>query len=214
MTGASLLLLAALAAPNPLAPAVLEHLEARGGKLYVYDSRKGEVAELELIKLHPAARTGDGTDYACADMRQAGSGEAIYDVDFYVRDGRVLDTVLHRKNGRDRLRGQEGPTPAGRVTANAVLDAVRSYLEQSEAIGRGEVILRDPRSPGGSVWLHPGELPGKVYRTGDESYYVPAEFHTCAGEPYRVDIYVRRDHDGYRLVEMVIREVGGKDRLR
>jgi hypothetical protein len=213
MPGGALLLLLALTATNPLAPAVLERMEAGGGRLRIHDPRKGGVTELELIELHPPGRTEDGTEYACAEMRQVGGGNVLYDVDFYVRDGRVVETLLHEKNGRDRLRG-EGPTSAGRVAANAVLETVRRHLEQAEALGRGEILLPDPRDPRGAVRLRLGELPEKVYRTGDGSYYLHVGFAAGDGEAYDVDFYVRRDHAGYRLVEAVIHEVAGVDRLR
>jgi len=187
------------------------------GPLRIYDSRKGTWVELESrewrVAICPASLFPDGTYKIQVEMADKGSDAVRYDVDFYVKDGKVVDTILRRKNGLDRLRGSE-PTVVGEGIAGQVHEIVRRYLEQTAALRGGEFLLRDSRDPEriNSLWLD--SLEEKVYRTEDGAYYLHADFLDRNGVVYDLDFYAVRERTDYRLVDLVIHKVAGTDRLR
>lgn len=202
---------------RPLRAAIASELDSsiRGGKLQILDTRSGEVRALTFVSLHDAVhRTGDGSAYACADFKDD-SGR-LYDVDVYVRaeDGgyRLNELVLHKAEGKDRIREPKGAQPPPPDTARRVHEAIGRWIDREAALRNGAFPFYDPRAgrlrASEVVSLHQG-----VHTTGDGLYYACLDVR-AEGKLYDLDIYTRPAGDDFEVAEVLVHKVDGKDRLR
>lgn len=187
----------------------------RGGKLEILDPRSGQARTVTFVELHDAVhRTGDGSAYACADFKDE-SGK-LYDVDVYVRgeDGgyRLKELVLHKADGKDRIREPKGAQAPPPGTARGVHEAIGRWIDREAALRNGAFPFYDPRAgklhASEVVSLHPG-----VHATGDGLYYACLDVR-AEGKLYDLDIYARPAGDDFEVAEVLVHKVDGKDRLR
>lgn len=184
------------------------------GKLEILDARSGEVRSLTLVKVHDAAHvTQDGSAYVCADFKDAAG--RVYDVDAFVTVGdsyRLQEFLLHKMDGKDRIRELEGAQPPPTTTASKVRGAIEGWVKRDSVLRGGLFPLYDPRAgqvvAGKVELIHQG-----VHKSGDGLYYTCVDVRV-EGKLYDVDVYVRPAGEDFEIAELLVHKVDGKDRLR
>lgn len=185
-----------------------------GGKLEILDARSGEVRSLTLVKVHDTAHvTQDGSAFACVDFKDAAG--KIYDVDAFVTVGdtyRLQELLLHKMDGKDRIREPEGAQPPAPATASKVRGAIDGWMKRESVLRGGLFPLYDPRA--GQVVAGKVELVHQgVHKSGDGLYYACVDVRV-EGKLYDVDVYVRPVREDFEIAELLVHKVDGKDRLR
>lgn len=192
--------------------AIRAHVEehAKDGKYRVYDPRAGKSLKLELESVHETAHpVASGEIFYCADFRDAEGN--LYDLDFYVdRDPegpRVVESLVHKANGKDRLRpkGDEAE-----VSEDFAKD-VRGALKQAWAKPR---TLHDPRQDQ-QLELTLDHVHSEVKALPDGNYFACVDARDQDGVLYDIDVYVEPVGGSmFRMLEFIIHKRDGKERLR
>lgn len=214
-------ILAALVATNPAAAedseaadreAIRAHVEAhaKDGKYKVYDPRAGRNLELELESVHETAHpVPSGEIFYCADFRDTEGN--LYDLDFYVeRDPEgphVVESLVHKANGKDRLR----PKGEEAEVSEELAEGIRGALNEAWAKPR---TLHDPRQ-NRRLDLTLDHVHSTVKALPDGNYFACVDARDQDGVLYDIDAYVEPVGDSmFRMLEFIIHKRDGEERLR
>lgn len=200
--------------PHDIEGYVVRH--SQSGVFAIYDTREGKALALKLDSIHQTGATlASGELLYCADFVDLKGKE--YDLDFYIRDtqqggshdeGRrlIVGVVIHKVDGKDRLRPAEDAKPVDASEAEKIREAIAAHwkapLQLWDRHNRTELTMTLDH-------VHDG-----VKALADGSFFACVDVRDGDGVLYDLDTFVRPNSGGYKVLEMLIHTQDGKERLR
>ena len=184
--------------------------QAQGGMFAIYDSRETKALALEPGAIHSTAHLmKSGETFYCVDF--TGDDGTAYDIDFYVDEegGKpvVEEFFIHKANGNDRIRPAKDADPVADSVAGKVRNAIT--LAWADAMK-----LYDKRLGQKTTFTYENVHQG-VKEVGSGNYFACVDARDQNNVLYDLDTYVKRTDDGgYKIVEILIHQRDGVERLR
>ena len=182
---------------------------SQGGIFSIYDSRQAMPLALRLTSIHSTAHPmKSGEVFYCADFKGLDGEE--YDIDFYVNEKAVnpvvVDSFIHKAEGKDRIRPAADAMPVDEARASAVRKAIGDGWKDT-------VELYDSRQ-GKKLKLTYDHVHQGVKALSDGSSFACVDARDANGVLYDLDVYVALKGSHYEIIETLIHKRDGVERLR
>ena len=198
---------AAAHAPHDIEAYIVRH--SQQGVFSIYDAREKKALALKYDKVHQGGHaTESGEQFYCADL--TGLDGRSYDLDFYIesKDGKnsVVEIIVHKVDGKDRIRPAEGAKGIDEAEAAKVRAAIEKSWDGTREMWDART-RRKRTFTFDNVHATVKELP-------DGSFFACVDAHDQAGVLYDLDTYVRPKDGSFEVLETLIHKRDGKERLR